>query len=54
MAGYKESKREVLDTAIHNSINVIFNLVVSVKFFLERIVFKEHRQLLNNAELKNS
>lgn len=53
MAGYKESKREVLETTINNSINVTFNLFVSVKFFFERMILNEHRQLLNNSELKN-
>ena len=53
MAGYKESKREVLETTINNGINIIFNLVVSIKFFFERTILNKHRQLLINSELRN-
>ena len=53
MAGYKETKREVLETAINNSINIAFNLVVSAKFFFEKVLFREHRQLLINSELRD-
>ena len=53
MAGYRKTKREVLDTAIHNSINNLFNVFLWSRFYLEKFFFSRHSQLSRNIELKN-
>lgn len=53
MPGYKKTRRETLETFIHNFINISFNIFLWFSFYYEKLLFGRHKQLSKNIELKN-
>jgi|APSaa5957512535_1039671.scaffolds.fasta_scaffold61744_2 hypothetical protein len=53
MAGYRKTKRDVLELFIHNLINNLLNVFLYLGYFFGKIFKGQHKQLLRNIELKD-